>query len=63
MYWLLKRKFAKGMPLANLLLETANDQLIEGNNWGDTEWGVCKGVGKNMLGKLLMQIRDELRGY
>jgi predicted NAD-dependent protein-ADP-ribosyltransferase YbiA (DUF1768 family) len=29
--------------------------------WGDRFWGVCNGVGENMLGKLLMQVREELR--
>jgi predicted NAD-dependent protein-ADP-ribosyltransferase YbiA (DUF1768 family) len=35
-------------------------ELIEGNWWGDTYWGVCNGVGENHLGKLLMKIRDYL---
>ena len=35
--------------------------LVEGNHWGDTYWGVCKGVGENHLGKILMSIREELR--
>jgi predicted NAD-dependent protein-ADP-ribosyltransferase YbiA (DUF1768 family) len=34
--------------------------LIEENTWGDTFWGICKGQGENHLGRLLMQIRDEL---
>lgn len=40
---------------------TGDAELIEGNNWGDTFWGVCNGRGENMLGKLLMEIRDYLR--
>lgn len=43
------------------LLETGNAQLVEGNFWNDTYWGVCKGEGKNYLGKILMKVRDELR--
>jgi len=35
--------------------------LIEGNTWGDTYWGVCRGRGSNNLGKLLMKIREVLR--
>jgi hypothetical protein len=31
------------------------------NHWKDTFWGVYNGVGKNMLGKLLMQVREELQ--
>lgn len=33
--------------------------IVEDNNWGDTFWGVCDGVGNNHLGKILMRIRDE----
>lgn len=43
-----------------LLLSTHNLELVEYNYWGDTFWGVCKGVGENNLGKLLMKIRSEL---
>ena len=35
-----------------------NDEIVEDNNWGDRYWGRCNGIGKNMLGKLLMEIRD-----
>ncbi len=41
------------------LLATGNSELIETNNWNDTFWGVCNGIGKNNLGKLLMSIRNE----
>lgn len=41
------------------LMATKGYELIETNNWGDVFWGVCNGVGKNMLGKILMEIRDE----
>ncbi len=44
----------------DLLLKTGNAKLIEGNWWGDIFWGVCKGVGENHLGKLLMEIREPL---
>lgn len=47
--------------LAQQLLDTRDATLIEGNWWGDTFWGVCKGQGENHLGKLLMQVREELR--
>jgi ribA/ribD-fused uncharacterized protein len=43
------------------LLSTNNAELIEGNSWGDTYWGVCNGRGKNHLGKLLMAVREEIR--
>lgn len=57
---LLRIKFSRTV-LAEKLLATGDAELVEGNWWGDTFWGVCKGEGENMLGKLLMQIREELR--
>lgn len=57
---LLRKKFKPGTELAEKLLDTQNAYLEEGNWWGDVIWGVCKGKGLNMLGKLLMQVRDEL---
>lgn len=56
---LLKQKFAKGTDLAFLLSQTGNAYLVEGNAWGDTFWGVFHGHGKNNLGLLLMQIRED----
>jgi N-glycosidase YbiA len=58
---LLARKFAPGTDLAARLLATADAQLVEGNTWGDRFWGVCRGEGRNQLGQLLMERRDELR--
>lgn len=58
---LLARKFAVGSPLAALLLSTGDEELKEGNWWGDTFWGVCNGVGENWLGKLLMERRIFLK--
>lgn len=43
------------------LMATGDHELVEGNTWGDTFWGVCGGRGHNHLGKLLMKIRDTLR--
>ena len=45
--------------LRTLLLATGDSELIEGNTWGDTYWGVCRGIGQNWLGKILMQVRAE----
>lgn len=56
---LLRQKFANDF-LRELLLSTGDAKLIEGNHWGDTFWGVCNGVGQNMLGRLLMQVREEI---
>lgn len=58
---LLRQKFAPGTALAKLLAGTGDAELIEGNDWGDTFWGVCRGKGENVLGLLLMTVRQELR--
>lgn len=47
--------------LAAQLLATGNAKLVEGNTWGDDFWGVYRGRGRNHLGRLLMQVRAELR--
>lgn len=57
---LLRKKF-KQKELKRLLLRTKNEELIEGNNWGDTFWGKFKGKGKNVLGKLIMKIRTDIK--
>jgi len=59
---LLRLKFSKE-PFKSRLLATGSEHLQEGNRWGDINWGVDldSGEGKNMLGKLIMEIRDELR--
>lgn len=53
---LVRQKFARP-DLRKLLAMTGKATLIEGNTWGDTFWGVCKGVGENHLGKILMEVR------
>ena len=42
---------------------TGNLVLEEGNGWHDTFWGVDlkTGEGENHLGRILMQVREELR--
>ncbi len=59
MDYLLRQKFGRE-PLRSQLLSTGDAELVEGNWWNDRFWGVCRGVGENRLGKLLMQIRAEL---
>lgn len=56
---LLASKFAHP-DLADLLVATGDADLVEGNRWGDTFWGVCDGVGLNWLGVLLMERRATL---
>lgn len=60
---MLRMKFRRGSELAARLLATGDAELIEGNYWNDTYWGYSlqKGVGENHLGRLLMQVRSELR--
>ncbi len=53
-------KFFGNKSLAAQLLATGDQELIEGNAWGDTFWGVCNGIGENHLGKLLMKVRNLL---
>lgn len=60
MYEIVKSKFTRNVRLREKLLNTGNVQLVEGNTWGDTYWGVCDGVGENNLGKILMLVREEL---
>lgn len=60
MKYLLTQKF-QDPELKQKLLDTGDQELIEGNTWNDTFWGVCDGVGENHLGKLLMEVREEIR--
>lgn len=57
---LLRQKFA-APPLQQELLRSGTARLVEKNDWGDTYWGVCDGVGRNRLGDLLEQVRNEVR--
>ena len=56
-------KFEQNPDLAEKLLATGNDALIEGNTWNDKFWGVDSrtGEGQNMLGNVLMGVRTTLR--
>lgn len=57
---LLKQKFAHP-ELRAMLMATEGHDLVEGNYWGDTYWGIYNGKGHNHLGKLLMSIRNGIR--
>jgi len=54
-------KFTRNPSLRTQLLATGNAYLEEGNTWHDQIWGVYQGQGTNWLGKILMQVRGELR--
>jgi len=56
---LLVQKF-NNPDLRKLLVATDPLDLEEGNTWHDTFWGVCNGIGENHLGKILMQIRNNI---
>lgn len=62
---ILRKKFSRP-DLANSLMSTKPHELIEGNMWHDNIWGDCYClkcryiIGQNLLGKALMQVRDEL---
>lgn len=56
---LVRRKFATPY-LRKKLKDTGDAELIEGNEWGDTFWGICHDTGCNHLGKILMKIRSEI---
>lgn len=61
---ILQMKFRKQSRLRRMLRNTNNTPLIALNYWHDTFWGVCActqhaRTGQNVLGELLMEIRDK----
>ena len=58
---IVKAKFEQNKDLAQWLLDTGNVYLEEGNDWGDRIWGTVNGQGANNLGKILMNVREELK--
>lgn len=62
---ILRAKFEQHDDLRELLLSTGDARLVESatvDNEVNRLWGEVNGVGKNMLGVLLMEVREELRG-
>ena len=53
--------------LAQKLIDTGDEELVEGNWWHDQTWGSCfcpdhcRTPGRNLLGMLLMELRKELQ--
>jgi hypothetical protein len=58
---LVRQKFSKDKKLKEKLLDTGDAYIEETNTWNDTFWGVCRGKGQNWLGKIIMEVRDELK--
>ena len=58
---LVSQKFTNHQDLKENLLATGDSYLEETNTWSDFFWGVCKGKGENHLGKILMEVREELK--
>ncbi len=54
-------KFKQNSDLMIKLLSTGDRAIIEGNNYGDTFWGVYNGKGSNKLGFILSNVRKILR--
>lgn len=61
-------KFSQNEDLKEILLSTGDQILVENTTaWHDNVWGNCEckkcqdKVGKNLLGKVLMEIRGQLK--
>jgi ribA/ribD-fused uncharacterized protein len=60
----LRAKFTQHKDLCELLLSTGDGRLVESatvDNEVNRLWGEVNGVGRNMLGVLLMELRTQLR--
>jgi predicted NAD-dependent protein-ADP-ribosyltransferase YbiA (DUF1768 family) len=61
---ILRAKFTQHVDLRELLLSTGNARLVETatvDNEVNRLWGEVGGVGRNMLGVMLMELRNSLR--
>lgn len=65
---IVRSKFSRNPQARDQLIATGDAELVEGNAWHDNYWGRCRckacaGVveAHNVLGRLLMAVRDELR--
>jgi ribA/ribD-fused uncharacterized protein len=59
----LRAKFTQHQDLAELLLSTGTARLVESatvDNPVNRLWGEVNGVGQNMLGVMLMELREEI---
>ncbi len=65
MRWYVRQKFGRNPDVAELLVQTGDEEIIEGNKRGDRFWGAVPdedGVfkGRNQLGLILMDTRSLL---
>lgn len=64
MKFCLDQKFRQE-PFRTKLIETGDQNIIEGNYWKDTYWGVDlkqnPNIGENHLGRIIMEIRKEIK--
>lgn len=63
MYEVCKAKFRQNEDIRKKLLETGNRQLINVSGGNEKFWGMSNGAGDNNLGRILMRIRNEYRGF
>jgi predicted NAD-dependent protein-ADP-ribosyltransferase YbiA (DUF1768 family) len=59
-----RQKVDKNDAVRSLLTSTDEQDIQEGNDWGDTFWGVSpvgSAIGQNNLGKIYMELRSELK--
>lgn len=54
-------KFRQNPELRSKLIDTGEAYLEEGNTWGDRVWGTVDGRGANLLGQILMALREKLK--
>jgi len=51
-----------GISKLTAAMAKKNSKAVEvENTWGDTFWGICDNKGKNILGIILMEVRDSLK--
>lgn len=58
---IVQAKFEQNKDIAQKLIATGDAFLEEGNNWGDRIWGTVNGQGSNLLGFILMKVREHLK--
>jgi ribA/ribD-fused uncharacterized protein len=58
---ILRVKFSECPIAREVLLGTGNAHLEECNWWYDGFFGTVKGIGSNNLGKILMEVRKEIK--